>query len=171
MSCRENALFELLSTTARLEGDLPLVRVKGVSTREKVGSSRSVNFDRGYKFPCRTSCRTILCRSGTRSSRPARRRPGGLSHLDSASPQTLIPEFLPRAPSAPCQFLGPDFSRREPPRSPPVPESTGECEGRRSIPDGMSQPVCCPSAPAPDPCLRSQSLPHRRLRVQSSERG
>lgn len=168
MSCRENILFELLSTAARLEGDLPFVMEKGVSTREKVGSSRSVNSDPGYKFPCRTCRRTILCRSGTRSSGPARRRFGWLSHLDSASLETLIPA---ESPLGTLPLFEPDSSAREPSRSQPSPESIGECEGRHSIPDGMSRRACCPCEPAPDPCPRSQSLPHRRLRVQSSERG
>jgi len=159
----------------RLENGLPRFKAKGVSSCAKLGPCRSASPDPGCEFFCRTCRRTILGHSGTRSSRLARRRPGRLSHLDSASPEQLIPSSSCREPprhSLPhLRAVAASITLPNVFRSPPIPESIGECAGRRSIQDGTSRPASCLCAPAPDLCLPSRSLPRLRLCVRSSERG
>jgi len=72
---------------------LPLFKTKGAFTSANLRPCHAARPDLGYEFFCRTRRRTILCHSGTRSSRFTRRRPGWLGHLDSASPERLVPLF------------------------------------------------------------------------------
>jgi len=56
---------------------------------EKLGPCFSDSPDAGHEFFCRACRRSILRHSRTWSSCLTRRRPGWLSHLDSASPERL----------------------------------------------------------------------------------
>lgn len=104
-----NDLCELIVKNDWLESGMPQFKAywsnreeRGLHPRAKARPCRSASTDPGCELYCSTcACRrTILCHSGPRCPRLTRRRPGWLGHLDSESPQRLIP------------------SRREPPRHP-----------------------------------------------------
>src|SRR5260370_13312201 len=90
MNCESRPVGELLAT----------IQDERSFHLEKLGPCFSDSSDAGHDFFCRACRRSILGHSRTWSSCLTRRRPGWLSHLDSASPERLIP------------------SGREPPRHP-----------------------------------------------------
>src|SRR5260370_20291059 len=87
MNCESRPVGELLAT----------IQDERSFHLEKLGPCFSDSPDAGHEFFCRACRRSILRHSRTWSSCLTRRRPGWLSHLDSASPERLI-SFWPRAP-------------------------------------------------------------------------